>query len=1412
MADEIISFWDDPYFFPEVEEPSEEDEEEARRKAEEERRLKEEEERKQAEEQILAAEQPSQQDKDVVVSFWDDPYFFPELAKQAPPVSGQETTTLPPQEAEASPYIIERKLKYGWAQEPTIAGSLWRLGKAKLTSLVSDKTYEEAARDIEAERQVKIAKDFPELIGMEEDGVVLAGRMALAISDPVTLFIPWLKLAKAGKLAVAGVGAAVATGDIALREKALYGEINPLSLGLAAGLGAGSSVLASVLMPANKGIRKTFETINDKGTKVLKRVDVGGGATIQNPLLTIRNKKKLIEESLKTGDEIVSQHSKIINNLIESNNNAGFYFAERKIAEGEIRIARKELNTLLTKHEGLEIAEVTAARNRLLKHEEKFEEFTTKLQNILFNELPEDFAQSGLIQFNQAFKNGLLGDEAMVQWFMQELTRPIIGGLGGLAMGVTTADEDDSMSYVYALVGLGAGLGRFSTLLNRGTGKYSGAYKLTATKAKEAGDIIYKRAFMSLANRITSGTHSAKLQTGVRAVREFGAKMFNLQGGGLKLSGVALGETVEEAKMLQIHKWGTVALNEVIGNASESTMLAAGRILNQKNMSDRAVHSFLHKGDLENTEAVKLADDLDRLTNNFKDYVKSVGIQLNEVDEYGLTQILRKNLKGNKKKSLEDLSEAFKIQFLNDWKTNKLQLQSQGPLQGRYVHIEDLKRLKPTEVVSEANVRNYSKVFIDDALGKKSKTPLLTDFNKWADNKATNYFRGQTERRKTSLWATDEQLDFLDPASFKQKMFRDRGEKEEELIINAARHFEKERVLYDQEARAFLSKKNYFETDPTLTFQTLVNETIPVVEFARIFGAKGEAIQDVFKNIKLNINAAAKGKATIDNNSSLEALARQQIKDVKDSLDAYFGLLHVNNTVIKSDKAMTVVAVLQAVLSTTKLTKVALPSLGDLIQTFKNSGFGAAREASIKQMARRRGEDTWIPSELLGLRAKRPVADQLSSDTSISDILWNKRLYNGLLEREMKNWMIEIDPTNRIQVAAQKYQQRFFEIVQLGRITRFAREFAYDAGAIRAWQISQKLNKSGKLSRKYKSEIERLGLSEDSAQYLNKFKSLDDIEGDAFGERLITRAGFKSAERDALIPTVGNRRLFSQSRDPTLRFLGSFLSWAQAKTSQTNALISRVEAGEGAMAIRMLAAMPIFMAVRDLQLELNSSQGFAEEAAESKNRNISNELKQFGDTLIFSAEIIPWYIDKAINELRFTGGEGPVTGLAPVMDLMNNLATEGSQTVFDGILSANPDKFVGGWMGTLENTIPFFKDLNRAKGFLNPVATFATGKPVGVDLEDWLKGERYGPLESIYGEDSPFLQDQYPEEEPEDIYGGGGFFEGGKVSKDYPVPNAPVVPMERKDKLGNQSYATQASAAPINPFTGKPYTDIYNKG
>ena len=41
----------------------------------------------------------------------------------------------------------------------------------------------------------------------------------------------------------------------------------------------------------------------------------------------------------------------------------------------------------------------------------------------------------------------------------------------------------------------------------------------------------------------------------------------------------------------------------------------------------------------------------------------------------------------------------------------------------------------------------------------------------------------------------------------------------------------------------------------------------------------------------------------------------------------------------------------------------------------------------------------------------------------------------------------------------QEWMRRFFEIVQLGRITRHAREVAYDAGVINLYKIGTKLNR-----------------------------------------------------------------------------------------------------------------------------------------------------------------------------------------------------------------------------------------------------------------------------------------------------------------------------------------------------------------
>ena len=75
----------------------------------------------------------------------------------------------------------------------------------------------------------------------------------------------------------------------------------------------------------------------------------------------------------------------------------------------------------------------------------------------------------------------------------------------------------------------------------------------------------------------------------------------------------------------------------------------------------------------------------------------------------------------------------------------------------------------------------------------------------------------------------------------------------------------------------------------------------------------------------------------------------------------------------------------------------------------------------------------------------------------------------------------------------------------------------------------------------------------------------------------------------------------------------------------------------------------------------------------------------------------------------------------------------------------------------------------------------------------------------------PEERQEAQKEAVETLQGRRNFVDGAAVSKDYPVPFASEVPAEREDVMSDQSYETQANAEPINPFTGKPYTNIYKK-
>jgi len=126
--------------------------------------------------------------------------------------------------------------------------------------------------------------------------------------------------------------------------------------------------------------------------------------------------------------------------------------------------------------------------------------------------------------------------------------------------------------------------------------------------------------------------------------------------------------------------------------------------------------------------------------------------------------------------------------------------------------------------------------------------------------------------------------------------------------------------------------------------------------------------------------------------------------------------------------------------------------------------------------------------------------------------------------------------------------------------------------------------------------------------------------------------------------------LFSQSKNPFVKFLGSFLSWAQAKTSQTNALISRVEQGDAALFLRIAASMPLYYTIREAQISLSSNKKYKESVAEE------TRLQKFGETMAFSGYGNLW-VEKGRNMAKYDSSF--FESVAPVVGFMEDVSEIG---------------------------------------------------------------------------------------------------------------------------------------------------------
>ena len=1109
---------------------------------------------------------------------------------------------------------FSREFAYGAAQEPTAIGSAYRITKAAIQSAFDrGETYEEARDRIESQRQEKILEEFPEFKDKPETAGVISGRAAVALADPATFLVPWAKAAKAGKIASLTTAGTFGATDLALREEALYGEIRPESVALGFGLGAAGGALGDYGMSLyNKAVKTKVKIPNEKGQMVDKDVDIPPASEAQVFKDEVPLINQTINETLRTD---AAQANKNLGNLTTKINNIE---KQRNEITEAVKKLEKDFKTKVTKINKLEdgfmdystyqsLLSTPTKKSEFIKQKEillkQKKELNDELKIIYLQEKPRDLLDVTNKTMVKAFKNGVL-TENLARGIIQETVRPLFGGIIGGGFGATFTEEGEGNEKTIQFALIGAGIGQYLKMIQRSE------YKLIPKKIRDVANKEFingaRRSWFNTLKGLTAGSHVQDLMSYSEPVVNYAAKMFRMQGGGVTLGKVQRELPVEQEAAVQAGYWRN-RYAEMLSSYDDEVLELAGKITNQKGLDltsgpnvSLARFSFVSAQDIKNpkyAEALQLSNKITNYTEEFKTYAINRGLDFEEETEYGLTQILKQSAikQENYEQVINDLADAFYIQRVNQFGVPK-----------------NLKRAQ-TE----------------------------------AKKIAGEYLNTSTRIRNNSIWAKENQEALFQTNNNIGKS------RDEKFVLNAARHFDKKRTLYDQEARARVS--HLFEQNPLITLQQLTKNTIPVAEFVKRFGAKGEGITKLFNDIDNNFKSFADPENIFKSVKELyrvrpgiKQAADREKQKIKDSLEAYFGVYQADKA-FTSDTGLAAITFLQTGLAMTRLLKVAIPSMGDWLQIMTNSGYKASAKALMSKAN--------LSDEVLSLNN---VTKQVKGkDVSWTKTPWTKlkgrdRIEN-LIEREMADVLV-LNGSNGLQNYQRKVLRAtndFFEIFQLGRVTRIARNWAFTAGVERTLDIS-KLFAKGKSRTLLQSktalqrEISQLGLKPKELQYLSQFKNAVEAIEDPLAKSYLKRAGINTADRDALIPTVGNRRLFAQSKSPLVKFLGSFLSWAQAKTSQTNALLARVEDGDAALFLRMAAALPIYHSIRQLQVALSTNQTYKDSVVEE------STYEKVGEALGFSG-LNTFGIEKVRGIIQFSDYGSLPEQVAPVLGYMEDI-------------------------------------------------------------------------------------------------------------------------------------------------------------
>ncbi len=527
----------------------------------------------------------------------------------------------------------------------------------------------------------------------------------------------------------------------------------------------------------------------------------------------------------------------------------------------------------------------------------------------------------------------------------------------------------------------------------------------------------------------------------------------------------------------------------------------------------------------------------------------------------------------------------------------------------------------------------------------------------------------------------------------------------------SADFFEQQRTLTDPEAIKYLASKGRILLNSRDVMSDYGKSSLKVFEFADVFGPNGEVFDIALKDIRKAFKGAPK--------KSLDKLdpGEQYTKQLTGAVEAYWGgYSHGAEQVLrKSTSAFVTLA------NTSYLTGVSLANIVDLSNPLIKSGVWASMKALL----------------------------QKGTGKSKSQISHFK--YDQSYERELDTLLASKSPSQQGKTAriTDFTNRNFFLLVGLKKINQVARNWAYDVGVNRAFDLSRKT----KLSRVDINEIESLGLNVDDIKNIAKYSNVEEAFEKQNARSTLDLAGRAAAERDAIVPNVSNRLLFTMTNTPTLKATGQFLSWSQGKSAEVNAMVSRIEDGDAKTLVRLAAATPILVGYEQMRQYLTSNDTYYDREPKDE---ILDAAEEVADGVRRSGMVMNWKRDWLYDFVKYNSGilgNNPdfnaTDALAPVLALIDEL---GGTAVSIGKNIAEED--YEGAIKDIAETVPLVKPILK-------IVKSATGKPLLVD-ED--------------------------EEKDKEIL---GFKKGGEVD----VPRAASEPDERIDKMTGMPYDQQAGTA-----------------